>query len=183
VCSSDLVAIAARRADAIIADSECSKRDIVRFLDVDASRVHVVYLAANKRYQRVIDTASVSQKYSLPAKYLLYLGGFDQRKNVRVIIQAFAQLREFYDAGYRLVFAGVNLGQDSEFFPNPQRIARKAGLPDDAIQFTSWVDEADKPALYSGATAFLFPSLYEGFGLPPLEAMACGVPVISSNAS
>jgi glycosyltransferase involved in cell wall biosynthesis len=180
-----LVAIAARRADAIIADSECSKRDIVRLLGVDASRVRVVYLAANQRYQRVIDTTSVSQKYSLPrsAKYLLYLGGFDQRKNVRVIIQAFSQLREFYDLGYRLVLAGVNLGRDSEFFPNPQRIAREVGLPDDAIHFTGWVDEVDKPALYSGATVFLSPSLYEGFGLPPLEAMACGVPVISSNAS
>jgi glycosyltransferase involved in cell wall biosynthesis len=178
-----LVAMAAQRADAIIADSECSKRDIVRLLGVDAARVHVVYLAANKRYQPVLDTTSVIKKYSLPAKYLLYLGGFDQRKNVRVIIEAFAQLREFYDVGYRLVFAGVNLGSDSAFFPNPQRIARESGLPDDAIHFTGWVDEADKPALYSGATAFLFPSVYEGFGLPPLEAMACGVPVIASNAS
>ena len=178
-----LVAVAARRADAIIADSECSKRDIVRMLGVDGSCVHVVYLAANKRYQPVLDTTTVSQKYSLPGKYLLYLGGFDQRKNMRVIIEAFAQLREFYDLGYRLVFAGVNLGNDSAFFPNPQRIARQAGLPDDAIHFTGWVDEADKPTLYSGATLFLFPSLYEGFGLPPLEAMACGVPVIASNAS
>ena len=180
-----LVAMAARRADAIIADSECSKRDIVRLLGVDAARVHVVYLAANKRYQPALDTASVSKKYSLPrsAKYLLYLGGFDQRKNIRVIIEAFAQLREFYDLGYRLVFAGVNLGSDSAFFPNPQRIAREAGVPDDAIHFTGWVDEADKPALYTGATVFLFPSLYEGFGLPPLEAMACGTPVIASNTS
>jgi len=178
-----LAAVAARRADAIIADSECSKRDIVRWLGVDASRVRVVYLAANKRYQPALDLTSVSQKYSLPAKYLLYLGGFDQRKNVRVILQAFAQLREFYEAGYRLVLAGVNLGSDSALFPNPQRLAREAGLPDDAIRFTGWVDEVDKRALYTGATVFLFPSLYEGFGLPPLEAMACGVPVIASNAS
>lgn len=178
-----LVALSARRADAIIADSECSKRDIVRLLRVEAARVHVVYLAANKRYQPTIDATRVSRKYSLPQKYLLYLGGFDQRKNVRVILQAFAQLREFYDLGYRLVLAGVNLGRDSNFFPNPQRIAREAGLPGDALHFTGWVDEADKPALYTGATVFLFPSLYEGFGLPPLEAMACGAPVIVSHAS
>lgn len=178
-----LVAIASRRADAIIADSECSKRDIVRVIGVDASRVHVVYLAANQRYQRVIDTTGVSQKYSLPAKYLLYLGGFDQRKNVRVIIEAFAQLRDLYSAGCRLVLGGVMLGNDSKFFPDPRRIARESDLPDDAIRYIGWVDEADKPALYSGATVFLFPSLYEGFGLPPLEAMACGVPVIASNAS
>ena len=178
-----LVAAAARRADAIIADSECSKRDIVRHLGIDAARVHVIYLAASGAYRPVADLTGVRFKYKLPDKYLLYLGGFDQRKNVRAIIEAFARLSEFYSAGCRLVLAGVNLGVDSALFPNPLRIARQAGLPDAAIQYLGWVDEQDKPALYSGAAAFLFASSYEGFGLPPLEAMACGAPVISSNAS
>ncbi|HEX7588463.1 MAG TPA: glycosyltransferase family 1 protein, partial [Anaerolineae bacterium] len=158
-------------------------RDIVRHLGIDATRVYVVYLAASPEYRPVADTSAVRRKYALPEKYLLYLGGFDQRKNVRVIIEAFARLSEFYERGYRLVLAGVNLGMDSILFPNPQRIARQAGLPDEAIQFLGWVDEGDKPALYSGAAVFMFASLYEGFGLPPLEAMACGVPVVSSNAS
>ena len=180
-----LVAMAARRADAIIADSECSKRDIVRHLGINASRVHVVYLAADARYQPADNAQieSIRQKYSLPDKFLLYLGGYDQRKNVRVIIQAFARLRDSYASGYRLALAGTILGKDSEFFPDPRRIARETNLPDDAICFLGWVDEADKPALYSSATAFLFASIYEGFGLPPLEAMACGTPVICSNAS
>lgn len=178
-----LVAASARRADAVIADSECSRRDIVRHLGIAAARVHVVYLAADARYCPVDDLAAVRRKYALPEKYLLYLGGFDQRKNVRVIIAAFARLKEFYAAGYRLVLAGVKRSEDSTFFPNPQRIAREVGLPDDAIQYLGWVAEDDKPALYSGAIVFLFASLYEGFGLPPLEAMACGAPVISSNAS
>ena len=177
-----LVAAAARCADAVIADSECSKRDIVRRLGIDAARVHVVYLAAGAGYRPVADPA-VIRKYGLPEKYVLYLGGFDQRKNVRVIIEAFARLSEFHSAGYRLVLAGVNLGVDSTLFPNPQRIARETGLPDTAIQYLGGVDEGDKPALYSGAAVFLFASLYEGFGLPPLEAMACGAPVVSSNAS
>jgi glycosyltransferase involved in cell wall biosynthesis len=177
-----LVAASARHADAVIADSECSQRDIVQHLGIGAARVHVVYLAADARYRPVDDTA-VRARYALPEKYLLYLGGFDQRKSVRVIIEAFARLSEFHARGYRLVLAGVRLGEDSAFFPNPQRIARQVGLPDSAIQYIGWIDEDDKPALYSGATAFLFPSLYEGFGLPPLEAMACGAPVISSNAS
>ena len=177
-----LVAAGARRADAIIADSECSRRDIVRYLGIDAARVRVVYLAADARYRPVDDTA-VRARYALPEKYLLYLGGFDQRKNVRVIIEAFARLPPFHAHGYRLVLAGVRLGEDSAFFPSPQRIARQVGLPDEAIRYIGWVDEEDKPALYSGAAAFLFPSLYEGFGLPPLEAMACGAPVICSNAS
>jgi glycosyltransferase involved in cell wall biosynthesis len=181
-----LVASGARRADAVIADSECSKRDIVNRLGIDASRVHAVYLAADARYRPMEDVAQVEairRKYALPEKHLLYLGGFDQRKNVRVIIEAFALLSEFYQAGYRLALAGVSLGQDSEFFPDPRRIARGVGLADDAIRYIGGVMEEDKPALYAGATAFVFPSLYEGFGLPPLEAMACGTPVISSNAT
>ncbi|MBI5032893.1 MAG: glycosyltransferase family 4 protein [Chloroflexi bacterium] len=180
-----LVAVAAHRANAIIADSECSKRDIVRHLGIDAARVQVVYLAADARY-RPADNAQIEivrQKYSLPDKFLLYLGGYDQRKNVRVIIQAFAQLRDLYSSGYRLVLAGTMLGKDSDFFPDPRRIAREANLTDDAICYLGWVDEADKPALYSSAISFLFASIYEGFGLPPLEAMACGTPVISSNTS
>ncbi len=177
-----LVAASARRANAIIADSECSQHDIVNHLGIDAARVHVVYLAADVRYRPVDDTV-VRAKYALPEKYLLYLGGFDQRKNVRVIIEAFTHLPEFHARGYRLALAGVRLGEDSAFFPSPQRIARQVGLPKEAIQYIGWVDEDDKPALYSGATAFLFPSLYEGFGLPPLEAMACGAPVVCSNAS
>ena len=178
-----LVAASARRADAVIADSACSQRDIVRHLGIDAARVRVVYLAADARYRPIDDTRAVRSKYALTENYLLYLGGFDQRKNVRVILEAFARLSEFHTRGYRLVLAGVRLGEDSAFFPSPQRIARQVGLPDEAIRYIGWVDEEDKPALYSGAAAFLFPSLYEGFGLPPLEAMACGAPVICSNAS
>ena len=181
-----LAALSAQRADAIIADSECSKRDIVNRLKIDTARVRVVYLAADARYRPIADAAQIEttrRKYALPEKYLLYLGGYDQRKNVRVIIAAFARLPEFYRAGYRLALAGVSLGRESEFFPDPRRLAHIAQLPDDALCCVGWVDEADKPALYAGASAFLFPSLYEGFGLPPLEAMACGTPVICANAS
>ena len=178
-----LAALSARRADAIIADSECSKRDIVRLLHVPESRVHVIYLAADARFQPGLAPTHVRAKYALPEKFLLYLGGYDQRKNVRVILEAFAQRPEFYRVGYRLVLGGVKLGRDSEFFPDPRRLARQANLPDDAVQFLDWVDERDKPALYASATVFLFASIYEGFGLPPLEAMACGTPVLVANAS
>ncbi len=181
-----LVSSSARRVHAIIADSECSKRDIVRHLGIPAKRVQVVYLAADARCRPIREADqldAVRARYRLPKNFLLYLGGFDQRKNIRVIVEAFAALPELYQSGYRLVLAGVPLGKDSEFFPDPQLSARAAGLTEDAVQFTGWVAEEDKPALYSSATAFLFPSLYEGFGLPPLEAMACGTPVIVSDAS
>ncbi len=180
-----LVARAARRADAIITDSECSRRDIMDRLGIAPARVHTIYLAAHARFradrarERI---AHVRQRYALPEKFLLYLGGFDVRKNVRVLIEAFSLLPEIYQQGYRLVFAGVTLGQDIKFFPDPLRIARELGLPDDAIRMVGWITEEDKPALYSAAELFLFPSFYEGFGLPPLEAMACGTPVIASSS-
>ncbi len=178
-----LVAASARRANVVIADSECTRRDVVAHLGIPTARVHVVHLAVSARYQPTTETEALRRKYSLPDKYLLYLGGFDQRKNVRVLIEAWAQLGDLYNTGYRLVLAGRILGEDSAFFPSPRRMARALGLPDDAVCLLDGVPEEDKPALYSAASVFLFPSLYEGFGLPPLEAMACGAPVLTSNTS
>jgi len=110
---------------------------------------------------------------------MLYLGGFDVRKNVSGILHAFASLDT---PSVKLVVAGRLPRQDNDFFPSPRRIAVELDILD-WVRFTGWVDEEDKPALYSGAIAFLFPSHYEGFGLPPLEAMSCGTPVIASNRS
>ncbi len=182
-----LVAKAARRANAVIADSECTKRDIIARLGIDSERVHAIYLAADARFKRIDDPAQIAaarERLDLPEKFLLYLGGYDQRKNIRVIIEAFSLLPELYEAGYRLVLGGVTRGAgSSDLFPDPHRIVSQSSLKEDAVKFHGWVREEDKPALYASATLFLFPSLYEGFGLPPLEAMASGTPVISSNAS
>lgn len=181
-----LVASAARRADAVIADSECSQHDIIARLGIGAERVHTIYLAADARFKPIDDPAqmaTVRARFDLPEKFLLYLGGYDQRKNIRTIIEAFSLLPELYEEGYRLVLGGVSRGAGSDLFPDPRKIVSRIGLNEDAVRFLGWVREEDKPALYASATLFLFPSLYEGFGLPPLEAMACGTPVISSNAA
>jgi glycosyltransferase involved in cell wall biosynthesis len=180
-----LVARGARRAQAILADSECSKRDIVQHLHIDPARVHVIPLAAAEHYQpaTVAQIDTVRRRYNLPEKFVLYLGGYDQRKNVRTLIQAFAQLTDLHTHGFKLVLGGTLPGQDSAFFPDPRRLAREANLPNDAVVFLGRIEEADKPAVYASATIFVFASLYEGFGLPPLEAMACGTPVICSNTS
>jgi glycosyltransferase involved in cell wall biosynthesis len=172
-----LVTIAARRAEIILTDSESSRQDILEHLHVARDRVQTIHLAGEGQYHPVSNPVTLSQvrdKYGLPKRYLLYLGGFDVRKNVPGILRAFARLDT---PDVNLVVAGRLPHEDSSFFPDPRRIARQQGITD-RVRFTGWVDEEDKPALYSGATAFLFPSLYEGFGLPPLEAMSCGTPVI-----
>ena len=187
-----LVAAAARKAEAIITVSQASERDIVRYLHVPPERVHVTYEAASEAFQPVEDEAcpepsrraqlaTIRQKYALPQRYLLYLGGFDQRKNLTALLRAFALLvRRQRQA--RLVIAGKLPGRNSPLFPDPRRLVRELGVEESVI-FTGWVAEEDKPALLSGAMAFVFPSLYEGFGLPALEAMACGTPVIASDRS
>jgi glycosyltransferase involved in cell wall biosynthesis len=177
-----LVAHTARRAAAVLTDSEASHADIVRQLGIPANRVRTIYLAAEDRFRPVTDPdvlSSVRGRLGLPPRYLLYLGGFDVRKNVTRILQAFARL-EAADA--HLVIAGRLPEQDTSFAPDPRGVVQSLGLAE-RVYVTGWVDEADKPALYAGADAFLFPSLYEGFGLPPLEAISCGTPAIVSDRS
>lgn len=178
-----LVAAGARRARAIITDSGCSKQDILDLLDVPPARVHVVYLAVNETFKPVEDAQKlevIREKYNLPSEYILYLGGFDQRKNVTTLILAFAKMIESAGAKAHLVIAGRLPTQNSAFFPDPLPAVERAGLQD-RVSFIGWVPEEDKPALYSRADMFVFPSLYEGFGLPPVEAMSCGAAVIASN--
>ncbi len=189
-----LVAEGARRADMVLTDSKASRRDIRRYLKVPPERVRAVPLAVDGMYRRVTDPERLSyvqEKYRLPPRFLLYLGGFDQRKNVTTLLQAYAGIlytsREEGTAGTAsfgaaLVVAGRLPTRDTRFFPNPRKIARSFGI-DEHVHFIGWVDEEDKPALYSLADALVFPSLYEGFGLPVLEAMACGTPVIAANAA
>ncbi|MGQ9491254.1 MAG: glycosyltransferase family 4 protein [Anaerolineae bacterium] len=186
-----LVSWTARRAAAVLTDSEASKRDIVAHLGIPGERVHAIHLAADPRYRPVTDPATlaaVRAKYNLPAgPFVLYLGGFDARKNVVRTIEAYARLvargqrseGRGQGAGVRgqssevrLVIAGKLPEADSAFAPDPRPVVERLGLTG-RVHFTGWVDEADKPALYSLAAATVFISEYEGFGLPVLEAMGC----------
>ena len=177
-----LVALSARRAAHVLTDSYASRQDIVAHLSIPPQRIETIHLAASTRFQPVSDPqrlAQVRKKYALPPRYFLYLGGLDVRKNVPAILRAYAQL-DLTDI--ELVIAGKLPARDTPFTPHPQRIAGELGISE-RVYMTGWVDEKDKPALYSMATALVFPSHYEGFGLPPLEAMSCGTPAIVSDRS
>lgn len=187
-----LVSSTARRATAVITVSEASKRDLVEHLRIPAERVHVVYHGpnvANPAAEPAAATAplddntrnAVRQKYHLPDRFFLYLGGFDARKNVGAILHAYrCYLDRGGDPTVQLVIAGKLPSRDSAFAPDPQKIAAAADLTNQ-VHFCGWVDERDKPVLYTLATTFFFPSLYEGFGMMVLEAMAAGTPVVTSK--
>lgn len=180
-----LVSRGASRADAVITVSECSKRDIVKILGLDPGRIHVIGNAVDESLHPVRDAwllASVRERYGIGQHYILYFGGFDMRKNVPRLIRAYAGLPARYQAEYQLVIAGRYQHLGHPLYPDPRAVVSELGL-EGRVVFTGQIREQDKAPLYSGAMVFAFPSLYEGFGIPVLEAMACGTPVLTSNTS
>jgi len=174
-----LVARAARRADRLLADSEATRQDIFELLGVAPDRVRTVYLAvADDGASRVSPGAVRALRGKWPDGFALYLGGFDVRKRVPLLIRAMRHV-----AGrWPLVVAGALPRRDTPFTPDPRRVADEAGVADRVI-FLGRVDEGQKWALLSAASLFVFPSVYEGFGLPVLEALTCGTPVVAAAAS
>ena len=180
-----LVSATARRAALVLTDSAASRRDIIAHLDLPPERVRAVTLAADERYTPAPapDGGCVRARYGLPERYVLYLGGFDVRKNVVTALAAYRPAASTIGGDCPLAIAGRLPERDTPFAPDPRRLAQEQGIDERFLRFTGFVDEADKPALYRGAVALIFPSRYEGFGLPPLEALACGAPVVGSDAS
>lgn len=180
-----LVSAAARGAALILTDSNASRLDIIQHLKIDAARIRTIYLAADEKFSThadPIDHAALHQNYDLPDEYVLYLGGFDARKNIETLLQIYTWAQDTIGIDYPLVIAGQLPDRHDAFFHDPRIIAKQLEV-EDVVRCIGPVAEEDKAALYQAARAFLFPSLYEGFGLPPLEALACGLPVIGSNAT
>ena len=179
-----LVARGARRARQVIAISDASRRDIIRHLGCAPERVTTIRLAAGPQY-RPLDrercAAEVAERYGLRDRFVYYVGGLDARKNLPTLLCAWARLRNAGGPAARLAVAGRALGSDTRLFPDLARMIDELGIHDAVARVD--VPLADNPLLYNAATAFAFPSRYEGFGLPPLEAMACGTPVVASTAS
>jgi glycosyltransferase involved in cell wall biosynthesis len=177
---------AACYAERVITDSCASARDIQEHLKLPAERVRVINLAADEAFRHVPrsddqELVALRARLDLPPEYLLYLGGLDRRKNVPELLQAYHRAG-LAQAGMPLLIGGRLPVSDTPFAPDPRRIAAELGIGD-AVRCLGWIDEADKAALYRGARAFCFPSAYEGFGLPPLEALASGTPAIVASGS
>jgi len=180
-----LVSTTAPYAALVLTDSEASRQDIITHLGLPAERVRAIPLAADSRYSPLPtpEDAAIRARYALPPRYALYLGGMDVRKNVETVLRAYRWVGPALGESLPLVVAGQLPQGDSRFAPDPRRRARELALQEGWVHFIGAVEEAAKPALYRGATVFVFPSRYEGFGLPPLEALACGTPVVGSDAA
>ncbi len=169
------------RATHVIADSQATKNDIIALYGTAPEKITVLLSGIDARFRRVADEhlhAAIRQKYQIgTAPYLLCVGTVQPRKNYSRVIQALAQLRaQNYDVS--LVIAGGKGWLEDEMY---QTIARTA--MHDHVHLIGFADDADLPILYSAAACVVFPSLYEGFGFPVLEGMACGTPVITANVS
>jgi glycosyltransferase involved in cell wall biosynthesis len=181
-----LVQSAAANADMVITDSQASKRDIVTHLDVPEERIRVICLAVGSEFMpgapdRKADK-EIRAQYGLPKEYILYLGNFDVRKNLVGLLQAWTFAEGPLGQYTALAIAG-RLPEHSAFTPDPRKIVRTLEIDPQTIDFPGPIEERHKPAVYRGAVCFVWPSRYEGFGLPVLEAMSCGLPVIGIDAS
>ena len=171
-----------RRADFLLADSENTRNDVVCLLGVEPDRVEVVPGGVESIFQPIEDEARLAAvRAGLgvgEAPFILALGVIEPRKNLRLLIEAYRLLRDRRKLPHRLVISG----RRGWLWEETVEAAERSPYRDD-ILFTGFVSDDDLPAMYSAATTFAFPSLYEGFGLPPLEAMACGTPVVVSKTS
>jgi glycosyltransferase involved in cell wall biosynthesis len=172
------LAFGARHLSRIAVPSQCTKDDVVTHLSADPGKVTVVSRGVDPRFQPARDSepmAAVKQRYRLPDRFILYVGTIEPRKNLPRLIGAYRRLRE-EGVRHGLVIAGGRGWLCDDVF----EAAGRDGLGEHIV-FTGHVDEDDLLALYQSADVFAYPSLYEGFGLPVLEAMACGVPVVCSD--
>lgn len=171
---------AAKRATKIIAVSETTKHDIMKFYGIPESKITVTLEAANGIYKPIRNGEKLSlvrKKYGIDGKFILYVGVLFKRRNISGLLEAFATLKKNNQIRHKLVIVGLDKGHF-----DLSGLINALGLKREVI-YTGHVPNEEMPLLYNAAEIFVYPSFYEGFGLPVLEAMACGTPVITSNSS
>ncbi|NLY74016.1 MAG: glycosyltransferase family 4 protein [Firmicutes bacterium] len=170
------------RADRIITVSAASKQDIINIFKVDPQKITVIPSAPSSAY-RPLPKAETKDRlwktYGLKKPYILYVGGLNPRKNVAELIYAYSKIRRLLPEGQSLVI----LGPEGRHRSKLQLLGEALNLTAEELIFPGFIDTSELPYFYNGADLFVYPSLYEGFGLPPIEAMACGIPVITSDVS
>lgn len=169
-------------AKGILTVSEYSKKDILKFFpNFPPDKIFVTPLAANSSYfpmNKNLCSIYLKEKFNIDFPFILYIGGFSSRKNVRGLIYSFKEINNSINPNYKLVLCG-SLRDEGEKL---KELCKTIGI-EDKVVFTGFIDDADLPFFYNGCSLFVYPSLYEGFGLPPLEAMSCKTPVIASNTT
>ena len=169
-----------RGADRVVAISEDTARDLMRFYGLERRRIHVIYPGCDSRFHPLpaVEVSSIRQKLGLPDQFVLHVGSISRKKNLLPVVRAIARLQD-QGMDAKLVLAGRLYGKAREN-------GLVHGLQSDAfarqVMWLGAVPDEDLPALYNSATVLAFPSLQEGFGLVPLEAMACGLPIVTSGA-
>lgn len=178
-----------QRADKIIAVSDSTKNDLISLYKLDPKKTSTIYSAVSQEFEVINRNdeklIKIKEKYDLPYKFILYLGTIEPRKNICAIIRAFDEFHKFaYESGkqeflkYRLVIAGEKGWLSQKIFEEI-----KKSRSSKSIYFVGKIPDKYKKYIYNLASLFVYPSFFEGFGFPPLEAMKCGVPVIASNNS
>jgi glycosyltransferase involved in cell wall biosynthesis len=167
--------------DSIITVSEYSKNDIAKTLGFPEDKIYVTPLAAEEIYyprSKKISRQYIKEVYGIEGEFIVYVGGFSPRKNIKGLIEAFCMLKPKLKDDIKLLV----LGKKGRSYYDYRDLAYKLGLKDHVL-FPGYVPVEDLPIFYNAALMLCYPSFYEGFGLPPLEAMACGTPVIASNVT
>ena len=172
-----------RRATLVLTPSLAAADDLHRLLDIPRHRIRITPEAADSRFQppanRALDPI-VAERYGINGPYIFNVGGLDVRKRVDLLIEAFAAARPELPPNMKLVIGGKAHSGNPIVFPDPAPLIDRLGIAE-AVILTGWLSDDEKLALYQGATLYATPSIYEGFGLTPLEAMACGTPVIAAD--
>ncbi len=178
---STMARITAARCDRILTISESTRQDVIRFMGVPPSKVQVTYLGVDPVFRPQDDQALLARfraERRLPERFLLYVGTLEPRKNVERLVEAYARARREHQIPHKLVLGGAKGWLYERIFARVHEL----GLEEDVL-FGSYIPYDELPLWYNCADIFIYPSLYEGFGLPPLEAMACGTAVITSSVS
>lgn len=169
-----------KKADRIVTDSESTRRDAMRLLGISPEKISTVHLGYQEIFRKITDQTlleSVRQKYSLPNQFIFYAGAIEPRKNVPLLLSAFEQLVLQGIPHHLVMTGGLGWGYEEVLAQIDSMHARER------VHRVGHVPSSELPVFYNLAEVFVYPSIYEGFGLPPLEGMACGTPVITSNIS